>query len=63
LSKINNEAKVRRLIRLVVLEKAKIISYKDLKEARAKYTTKKKATTDKEKRNRKRKSSTPEIEA
>ena len=36
LSTINNEAKIRRSTRSVVLGKAKVMSYKDLEEARAK---------------------------
>ena len=62
LSKINNEAKVRRSTRSVVLGKAKVMSYEDLKEARAKRATKEKATADKGrgKRGRKRKSPAPE---
>ena len=61
LSKINNEAKVRRSTRSVVLGKAKVMSYEDL-EARAKLAAKEKATADKGKgrRGRKRKSLTPE---
>ncbi len=34
LTKLNNEAKVRRLTRLVVLGKAKVMSYKDIEDAR-----------------------------
>ncbi len=37
---MNNEAKVRRSTRLIVLGKAKVISYKDIKEVRVKRTTK-----------------------
>jgi hypothetical protein len=62
---VNNEAKVRRTIKSVVLGKAKVISYEDLEEARAKRTTKEKATVGKGKRGRKRKSSVlkAEVEA
>ena len=59
---MNNEAKVRRSTRLIVLGKAKVISYEDLKEVRAKHTIKEKATTGKGKRGLKRKSPTPEPE-
>ena len=50
LSKTNNEAKVRRSTRSVVLGKAKVMSYEDLEEARAKCATKEKATAGKGKR-------------
>jgi hypothetical protein len=53
---MNNEAKVRRSTKLVVLGKAKMMSYEDLEEARAKRATKEKATTRKGKRDAKRKS-------
>jgi hypothetical protein len=55
---INNETKVRRSTKLLVLGKAKVMSYKDLKEVRAKYTKKKttKKTKSKDKYNRKNKS-------
>jgi hypothetical protein len=58
LTKINNEAKVRRLTRLIVLKKAKVISYKDFKKARAKRAAKEKAIIikGKGKRDYKRKS-------
>lgn len=63
LSKINNEAKARRSTRSVVLGKAKVMSYEDLEEARAKRAAKEKATGDKGrgKRGRKRKCRAPEI--
>ncbi|KAF2818931.1 hypothetical protein CC86DRAFT_308292, partial [Ophiobolus disseminans] len=41
---INKEAKVRRSTRSVVLEKAKVISYEDLEEARAKRAAKEKTS-------------------
>ena len=63
MSKINNEAKVRRLTRLVVLGKAKVISYEDLKEVRVKRAAKEKAIAGKGKRGLKRKSPIPEAEA
>ena len=56
LSKINSETKVRRSTRSVVLGKAKVMSYEDLNEARAKRSAKEKATAGKGKRSRKRKS-------
>ncbi len=62
LSKINNEVKVRRSTRSVVLGKAKVMSYEDLEEARAKRAAKEKATAGKGKRGPKRKSPTPEPE-
>ncbi|KAL5400320.1 hypothetical protein PMIN03_012469 [Paraphaeosphaeria minitans] len=57
LSTLNKEAKLRRLTRSVVLGKAKVMSYKDLKEARKKRAEKEnaKATVGKGKRGRKRK--------
>lgn len=62
LSKINNEAKLRRSTRSVVLGKAKVMSYEDLEEARAKRAAKEKATADKgnAKCGRKRKRPSPE---
>jgi hypothetical protein len=54
LTKINNEAKVRRSTRSVVLGKAKVMSYKDLEERAAK--EKATAAKGKGKRGRKRKS-------
>ena len=60
LSKMNKEAKVRRSTRSVVLGKAKVMSYEDLEEARAKRAAKEKATAGKVKRGPKRKSPTPE---
>lgn len=60
---MNNEIKVRRSIKLIILEKTKIISYENLKEIRAKRATKKKAITRKEKRDAKRKSSTSKLKS
>lgn len=51
---MNNEAKVRQSINLIVLGKAKIISYKNIEKTRTKRATKK-ITKGKEKRDRKRK--------
>lgn len=57
LYKMNNEAKVRRSTKSVVLGKAKVMSYEDLEEARAKRATKDAAKAEgKGKRGRKRKS-------
>ena len=58
---MNNEVKVRRSIKSVVLEKAKIISYKNIEEARAKRAAKEEVAAGKGKRGRKRKS--PSVEA
>ena len=63
LLKTNNEAKVRRSTRSVVLGKAKVMSYEDLEEARAKRNAKEKAIASKGKRGRKRKNPAPETEA
>ena len=57
---MNNEAKVRRSTKSVVLGKAKVMSYEDLSEARVKRAAKDKASEGKGKRGRKRKSPTPE---
>lgn len=64
LSKINNEAKVRRSTRSVVLGKVKVMSYEDLEEAQAKCAAKEKAnvTASKGKRSRKRKNLASEAE-
>ncbi|TGO17915.1 hypothetical protein BPAE_0404g00060 [Botrytis paeoniae] len=61
---INNEAKVRRSMRLLVLGKAKVMSYEDLEDARAKHAIKEstQAAKNKGKRGRKCKSGTPEID-
>jgi hypothetical protein len=59
-----NNAKVRRSTRSVVLGKAKVMSYQDLEEARAKREAKDKATATMGKRGRKRKTlATEEAEA
>ncbi|KAF1959941.1 hypothetical protein CC80DRAFT_545367 [Byssothecium circinans] len=65
LSKINNEVKVRRSTRSVVLGKAKVMSYEDLEEARAKRATQEKAAADKGKgkRGRPRKNSAAQTTA
>jgi hypothetical protein len=67
LTTINNEAKVRRSTKSLVLGKAKVMSYEDLEEARAKRVVKDAAKAAKEakgkcKRDRKRKSAGPEAE-
>ncbi|KAF2726438.1 hypothetical protein EJ04DRAFT_571277 [Polyplosphaeria fusca] len=59
---MNHEAKVRRSTRLEVLGKAKVMSFEDLEEARAKRAEKDKVTADKLKRGRKRKTPVPEAE-
>lgn len=60
LSRMNNEAKVRRSTKSVVLGKAKVMNYEDLSEARVKRAAKDKASEGKGKRGRKRKSPAPE---
>lgn len=57
---MNNEAKVRRSTKSVVLGKAKVMSYEDLSEARVKRAANDKASEGKGKRGRKRKSPAPE---
>lgn len=52
---VNNEAKVRRSTKSVVLGKAKVMSYEDLVEARVKHAEKDQATANKGKRGGKRK--------
>ncbi len=61
LTTINNEAKVRRSTKSLVLGKAKVMSYEDLEEARAKRVVKDavKEAKGKGKRGRKRKRATP----
>jgi hypothetical protein len=64
LLKVNNEAKVRRSTKSVVLGKAKVMSYEDLEEARAKRAEKEAAKEAKGKgKRRKPKSAGPEVEA
>ncbi|KAH8758851.1 hypothetical protein BGZ57DRAFT_733460, partial [Hyaloscypha finlandica] len=64
LTTINNEAKVRRSTKSLVLGKAKVMSYEDLEKARAKRVVKDaaKEAKGKGKRGRKRKRATPEAE-
>jgi hypothetical protein len=62
LAKINNEAKVRRSTKSVVLGKAKVMSFEDLEEARVKRAVKDKATADKGKGKRGRKRKNPVLE-
>ena len=59
---MNNKARVRRSTKSVVLGKAKVISFEDIEEARAKRAAKEKATAGKGKgkRGRMRKSPAPE---
>jgi hypothetical protein len=54
-SRINSDAKARRSTKSQVLGKAKVMSYQDLEEARAKRNAKEKAVVDKATRGRKRK--------
>jgi hypothetical protein len=61
LIRINNEAKVRRLTKSIVLGKAKVISFKDIEVARAARATKE-VIKGKGKRSRKRKSATLEVD-
>jgi hypothetical protein len=65
LNTINNEAKVRRSTKSLVLGKAKVMSYEDLEEARAKCADKEaaKEAKGKGKRGRKRKSAALEADA
>jgi hypothetical protein len=64
LNTINNEAKVRRSTKALVLGKAKVMSYEDLEEARAKRAEKEaaKEAKGKGKRGRKRKTVVPEAD-
>jgi hypothetical protein len=55
MSRMNSEAKARRSSKSQVLGKAKVMSYQDLEEARAKRNAKEKAVRDKATRGRKRK--------
>ena len=59
LTRMNNEAKVRRSTKSVILGKAKVMSYEDIEEARAKRAAKE-VVKGKGKRGRKRKSAAPE---
>jgi hypothetical protein len=61
LNRINNEAKVRRSTKSVVLGKAKVMSYEDIEEARAKRAAKE-VIKGKGKRGRKRKSAALEAD-
>src|SRR5450432_2328611 len=61
LTRMNNEAKVHRSTKSVVLGKAKVMSYEDIEEARAKRAAKD-AAKGKGKRGRKRKSTTQEAD-
>jgi hypothetical protein len=63
LVKINNEAKVCRSTRSVVLGKAKVISYKDIEDERTKRAAKEKVTASKGKRRCKRRNNKQEIGA
>ena len=57
---MNNEAEVRRSIKSVILGEAKVTSYEDIEEARAKRAAKEEATAGKRRRGRKRKSAVEE---
>jgi hypothetical protein len=59
LFKINNEAKVRRSTKSLVLGKAKVMSYEDLEEARVKRATKERAAAEKGKGKHSPKCKTP----
>jgi hypothetical protein len=61
LTKMNNEAKVRQSTKLIVLGKAKVISFKDIEVARAARATKE-VIKGKGKRGRKRKSAAVEAD-
>jgi hypothetical protein len=63
LYRINNEAKVRRSTRSLVIGKAKVMSYEDLDIARAARTAKDKAAAEKGKGKRGRKRKVPAREA
>ena len=63
LSKMNNEAKVRRSTKSVIVGKAKVMSYEDIKEARAKRAAKGEATAANKKHGRARKDIAPEPKA
>jgi hypothetical protein len=64
LTTINDEAKVRRKTKPLILGKAKVMSYEDLEEARVKRAEKDAAKEAKGegKRSRKRRSATPEVD-
>lgn len=55
LFKVNNETRVRRSTRSIVLGRAKVMSFEELEEARSKRAAKDKATADKKKRGHRRK--------
>jgi hypothetical protein len=59
LFKINNEAKVRRSTKSLVLGKAKVMSYEDLEEARVKRAAKERAAAEKGRGKRSSKCKTP----
>ena len=63
LARMNNEAKVRRSTKSVVLGKAKVMSYEDIEEARAKRAAKEQAAADKANLGRKRKNPAEETAA
>jgi hypothetical protein len=62
LFKVNNDTKIRRSTRSVVLGRAKVMSFGELEEARSKRATKDKATADTKKRGRKRRGPAMEVD-
>jgi hypothetical protein len=62
-TKLTAKPKTRRSTKSVVMGKAKVMSYEDIKEARAKRAAKEQATAGKGKRGRKRKSDVLESDA
>lgn len=58
---MNNEAKVRRSTKSVILGKVKVLSYEDIEKVRAKRAAKEEAIVGKGKRGRKRKSAEEEV--
>jgi hypothetical protein len=59
---MNNKAKFRRSTKSQVLGKAKVMSYQDLEEARAKRIEKEKVAEDKATRSRRRKALAPVVD-
>ena len=55
MSKINNETKIRRSTKLIIIEKIKVINYKNIEKVRAKRVVKEEATAANKNRNRTRK--------
>ena len=61
MSKINSEVKARRSTKSLVLGRAKVMSYKELKEARAKRAAKEEAAASKTKSDHARKNTALEV--